>query len=94
MNSLRVYIQVASSDKDQETRIYKLPRKQVAIKTIRPKCDPYQKRVVNNPFHQIEKLMKEILCKHIISLISVLGEACLPLLPLTGTDKEQRAQER
>ena len=28
-----------------------------------------------------------------MSLISTLGEACL-LLPLTGTDKEQRAQER
>ena len=32
----------------------------------------------------MEKLMKEILCRHPISLISILGEA----------DKEQRAQER
>ena len=44
--------------------------------------------------HCIEKLMKEILCKHPISLISVLGKACLLLSPLTGTDKEQRTQER
>ena len=42
----------------------------------------------------MEKLMKEILYKHPISLISVLGEACLLLSPPTGTDKEQRAQER
>ena len=42
----------------------------------------------------IEKLMKVILCKHPMSLISVLGEACLFHSPLTGTDKEQRAQER
>ena len=42
----------------------------------------------------MEKLMKAILCKHPTSLISVLGEACLLLSPLTGTDKEQRAQER
>ena len=64
------------------------------MKTIRPKGDPYQKRAVNNPFHQMEKLMKEILYKHPISLISVPGEACLLLSPPTGTDKEQRAQER
>ena len=37
--------------------------------------------------HCIEKLMKEILCKNPISLISVLGVACLLLSPLTGTDK-------
>ena len=42
----------------------------------------------------MEKLMKEILGKHPISLISLLVEACLLLLPLTGTDKELRAQER
>ena len=42
----------------------------------------------------MEKLMKETLCKHPTSLISVLGAACLLLLPLTGTNKEQRAQER
>ena len=94
MNSVRVNILVASSDKDQETRLYKLPRKQGAIKTIRPKGDPYHKKVINNSFHQMEKLMKEILCKHPISLISVLGAACQLLLPLTETDKEQRAQER
>ena len=34
----------------------------------------------------MEKLMKEILCKHPIPLISVLGKACL-LLPQTGTAK-------
>ena len=94
MNSVRVYMPVASSDQDQETRLYKLPRKQGAIEAIRPKGNPYQKRVVNNPFHQTEKLMKEILCKHPISLISVLGAACLLLSPLIGTNKEQRAQER
>ena len=38
--------------------------------------------------------MKEILCKHPISLISILGEACLILSPLTGTYKEQRARDR
>ena len=81
---LRVYIQVASSDKDQETRLYKLPRKQGAIEAKRPKGDPYQKRFVNDPFHQMEKLMKEILCKHPSSLISVLGEACLLLSPRQG----------
>ena len=42
----------------------------------------------------MEKLMKEILCKHPISLSSVLGGTCLLLSPLTGTIKEQRAQER
>ena len=41
----------------------------------------------------MEKLMKEILGKHPISLISILGEACLTLSPLTGTYKEQRARE-
>ena len=41
----------------------------------------------------MEKLMKEILCRRPVCLISVLGEACLPLSPLTGTNKEQRAQE-
>ena len=80
----RVYIPVASSYKDQETRLYKLPRKQGAIEAKRPKGDPYQKRVVNNPFHQMEKLMKEILCKHPSSLISVLGEAYLLLSPWQG----------
>ena len=76
LNSVRVYIpcyKAASSDKDQKTRLYKLPRKQTAIEAIRSKGNPYQKRVVNNPFHQMEKLMKEILCKHPISMISVLG---------------------
>ena len=48
------------------------------------RVDPYQKRVVNNPCHQMEKLMKEILCKHPVSLISVLGEACLLLSPRLG----------
>ena len=81
-------------DKDQKTRLYKLPRKQGAIEAIRPKGNPYEKRVVNNPFHQMEKLMKEILCKHPISMISVLGVACQLLSPLIGTDKERRAQER
>ena len=79
LNSEYIYIpyyKVASSDKDQETRIYKLPGKQGAIEVIKPKVNPYQKRAVNNPFHQMEKLMKEILCKHPISLISVLGAAC------------------
>ena len=37
----------------------------------------------------MEKLMKEILCKHPISLISVLGEACLLLSPLAGIDKNR-----
>ena len=46
------------------------------IEAIKPKDNPYQKRVVDNPFHHIEKLMKEILCKNPISLISVLGVAC------------------
>ena len=79
MNSVRVYIpyfKVASSDKNQKTRLYKLPRKQGAIEAIRPKGNPYQKRVIDKPFHYMERLMKEILCKHPISLISVLGAAC------------------
>ena len=42
----------------------------------------------------MEKLMKEIQCKHPISFIAILGEACLLLSSLTGTDKEQKAQER
>ena len=46
------------------------------IEAIKPKDNPYQKRVVDNPFHQMEKLMKEILCKNPISLIWVLGVAC------------------
>ena len=70
------YYKVASSDKDQETKIYKLLRKQGAIEVIKPKGNPYQKRAVNNPFHQMENLMREILYKHPISLISVLGAAC------------------
>ena len=43
-------LQVASSDKDQKTRIYKLPKKQGAIEGITPKGNPYQKRVVNSYF--------------------------------------------
>ena len=87
MNSVWIYIpyyKVASSDKDQKTRLYKLPRNQGVIEAIKPKDNPYQKKVVDNPFHHMEKLMKEILCKNPISLISV----------LSGTDKEQRAQKR
>ena len=87
LNSVWIYIpyyKVASSDKDQKTRLYKLPRKQGVIEAIKPKDNPYQKKVVDNPFHHMEKLMKEILCKNPISLISV----------LSGTDKEQRAQKR
>ena len=42
----------------------------------------------------MEKLMKEIPCKHPMSLISIQGEACLLLWPLAGTDSEQRAPER
>ena len=58
-----------------------------------PKGNPYQKTVIDNPFHHMEKLMKEILCKNPISLTSVLGVASL--LPiLSETDKEQRVQER
>ena len=87
------YYKVASSDKDQKARLYKLPRKQGAIEAIRPKGNPYQKRVLDNPFHHMENLMKEILCKNPISLTSVLGVASL--LPiLSETDKEQRVQER
>ena len=70
------YYKVASSDKDQKTRLYKLPRKQGAIEAIRPKGNPYQKRVIDNPFQHMEKLMKEIVCKNRISLTSVLGVAC------------------
>ena len=76
LNSVWIYIpyyKVASSDKDQKTWLYKLPRKQGAIEAVRPKSNPHQKRVVNNPFYQVEKLMKEILCKHPITMISVLG---------------------
>ena len=79
LNSVWVYIpyyKVASSDKDQKTRLYKLPRKQRAIEAIRPKGNPYQKRVIDNPFQHMEKLMKEIVCKNRISLTSVLGVAC------------------
>ena len=42
----------------------------------------------------MEKLMKEILCKHPISMITVLGAACQLLSPLIGADKEQKAEER
>ena len=72
LNSVWIYIpyyKVASSDKDQKTRLYKLPRKQGVLEAIKPKDNPYQKRVVDNPFHHMEKLMKEILCKNPISLI-------------------------
>ena len=61
---------------DQKTRLYKLPRKQGAVEAVRPKDNPYQKRVINNPFLHMEKLMKQILCKNPISLTSVLGVAC------------------
>ena len=91
LNSEYIYIpyyKVASSDKDQETRIYKLPGKQGAIEVIKPKVNPYQKRAVNNPFHQMEKLMKEILCKHPISLISVLGAACRSAHSCQGLTEE------
>ena len=69
------YYKVATSDKDQKTRFYKLPRKQGVTEAIKPKDNPHQKRVINNPFQHMEKLMKEILCKHPISLILVLGAA-------------------
>ena len=72
MKSVWIYIpyyKVASSDKDQKTRLYKLPRKQGVLEAIKPKDNPYQKRVVDNPFHHMEKLMKEILSKNPISLI-------------------------
>ena len=58
MNSVWIYIpyyKVASSDKDQKTRLYKLPRKQGVIEALKPKDNPYQKRVVDNPFHHMEK---------------------------------------
>ena len=48
------YYKVASSDKDQKTRLYKLPRKQGAIEAIRPKGNPYQKRVLDNRFHHMD----------------------------------------
>ena len=62
LNSVRMYItsyKVASSDKDQKTRLYKLPRKQGAIEAIRPKGNPYQKRIVDNPFHHMERLIRK-----------------------------------
>ena len=85
---------VASSDKDQKTRNYKLPRKQRGIEVTRPKGNPYQKRVIDNPFQHMEKPLKEIPCKHPISKTSVLGVACLLLSLLRRTDEEQRALER
>ena len=60
LNSVRMYItsyKVASSDKDQKTRLYKLLRKQGAIEAIRPKGNPYQKRVINNPFLHMQRLI-------------------------------------
>ena len=78
LNSVWVYIpysKVASSDRDQKTRVYKLPRNQGAIEAIRPKGNPYQTWVIDNTFHHMGRLMKEILCKHPISMISVLGVA-------------------
>ena len=75
--SLYTYYKVASSDKDLKTGLYKLPRKQGAIEAVRPKGNPYQKRVVDNPFHHTERLTKEILCRHPTSVISILGVACL-----------------
>ena len=62
LNSVWIYIpyyKVASSDKDQKTRLYKLPRKQGVIEALKPKDNPYQKRVLDNPFQHKEKLMKE-----------------------------------
>ena len=59
LNSVRMYItsyKVASSDKDQKTRLYKLLRKQGAIEAIRPKGNQYQKRVVDTAFHHMEVL--------------------------------------
>ena len=70
------FYKVASSNKDQKTILYKIPGKQGVIEAKKPKDNPYQKRVVDNPFHHMEKLMKEILCKNPFSLISVLGVAC------------------
>ena len=61
------FYKVASSDKDQKTILYKLPGKQGVIEAIKPKDNPYQKRAVNNHFHHMEELMKEILCMHSIS---------------------------
>ena len=73
-----------SSDKDQKTWHYKLSRKQGATGTIKPKGNPYQKRVIDNPFYHMQKLMKEILGKHPNSMISVLGVAC----PSSGSWQE------
>ena len=70
LNSVWVYIpyyKVASSDKDQKARLYNLPRKQGVIEAIKPKDNLYQKRVVNNHFLHMEKLMKGLLCMHSIS---------------------------
>ena len=66
-----------------------LPRKQGAIEAIRPKGDPYQKRVVVT-FHHIETLMKE--------MHGFLGpRRGLPLLLISeysGINKEQRIHDR
>ena len=88
LNSVWVYIpyyKVGSSDKDQKTRLYKLPRNQGAIEAIMPKGNPYQKRIIDNPFHHME-------ASHLYDLSP--GSGLPLLLLLTGTDKEQRAQER
>ena len=64
LNSVRVYIPIASLDKDQETRLYKFTRKQGAIEGTRPKGDPYQKRVINSYFSPFGKTNE--------------GNACIP----------------
>ena len=50
-----------------------------------PKGNPYQKRIIDNPFHHME-------ASHLYDLSP--GSGLPLLLLLTGTDKEQRAHER
>ena len=49
LNSVRVYIPVASLDKDQETRLYKFTKEAKSNRGHRPRGDPYQRGFTGGP---------------------------------------------
>ena len=93
MNSVRVYIPVTSLDKDQETRLYKFTKEARSNRGHRARGDPYEKRVTNSYFSPYGKANEgnPMQASHLFDLCPGRG---LPAPLTTGTDKEQRAQER
>ena len=85
MNSIRVYIPVASLDKDQETGLYKFTKEARSNRGHKAGGDPYEKRVVNSHFSLCGKANEgnPMQASHLFDLRAGRGSAPLPP---TGTD--------